>query len=573
MSHGLSKQQAQRNQELNEERKQRNLAIATRVAAGELCPVVVSFSPAMRAQLRLAKRYKHTRIFVETHEVTSLAALHTALRREIPHPLAEIPREAFELAVRPPADNGVEDEKAEDSWQPGAPLALDKQLQDAYHAAQDARSSGVGKLRLCVCETGAFQAFLDSRRGYALALNGSLPGGLSPEDATHWIMTSFYTLRLVSEQEELCKRLIAAWQPLGVLGRVYVAQEGVNAQVSVPDNMMELFTATVANVPELAGVYLNKDDPLPVTSAPFVKLQVKPRKQVLADGLGSGAYDWSNNGKKLPPALWHDKLQLVQQKAPNAPLLFDVRNFYESEVGWFDGAEPLDTATFRDTWEALKDKLKGVPKDREILTYCTGGIRCEKANAYIIQELGFDNVAAVQGGIVNYAQWAAAKGVESKFKGVNHVFDQRLGQRVGTEVLSRCINCGTPSDVQTDCLNTHCPRPFARRRYVQCAECAVEQGGSCSGACGEEMRCRTELRGRMTQLEQMQSSLRAARRRQLQRLRTRDDLALKAAVLSPEMQRGGGGGRTCGVHAAGGGGGEVGRGGEGGGGGGGAAGA
>jgi len=138
MSHALSKQQAQRNQELNEERKQRNLAIAARVANGELCPVVVSFSPAMRAQLRLAKRYKHTRIFVETHEVTSLAALHTALVREIPHPLAEVPRVAFELAVRPPAaDSRVEAEEAEDSWQPGAPLALDQQLQDAYPAAQD----------------------------------------------------------------------------------------------------------------------------------------------------------------------------------------------------------------------------------------------------------------------------------------------------------------------------------------------------------------------------------------------------------------------------------------------------
>ena len=191
-----------------------------------------------------------------------------------------------------------------------------------------------------MCETGAFQAFLDSRRGYALALNGSLPGGLSPEDATHWIMTSFYTLRLVSEHEELCKRLIAAWQPLGVFGRVYVAQEGVNARVSVPGNMMELFTATIANVPELAGVYLNKDDPLPVTSAPFVKLQVKPRKQVLADGLGSKGYDWSNNGKKLQPALWHDKLQLVQQKAPNAPLLLDATST-RPKWGGLTGPSPL----------------------------------------------------------------------------------------------------------------------------------------------------------------------------------------------------------------------------------------
>ena len=125
-----------------------------------------------------------------------------------------------------------------------------------------------------------------------------------------------------------------------MLGRVYVAQEGVNAQVSVPDNMMELFTATVANVPELAGVYLNKDEPLPVTSAPFVKLQVKPRKQVLADGLGSKGYDWSNNGKMLQPVLWHHKLQLVQQKAPNAPLLLDATST-RPKWGRLTGPSPL----------------------------------------------------------------------------------------------------------------------------------------------------------------------------------------------------------------------------------------
>ena len=133
---------------------------------------------------------------------------------------------------------------------------------------------------------------------------------------------------------------------------------------------MELFTATIANVQELAGVYLNKNDPLPVTSAPFVKLQVKPQKQVLADGLGSKGYDWSNNGKKLQPALWHHKLQLVQQKAPNAPLLLDATST-RPKWGGLTGPSPLDTATFRDTWEALKDKLKCVPKDREILTYCS----------------------------------------------------------------------------------------------------------------------------------------------------------------------------------------------------------
>ena len=239
MAHSLSKEQKQRNEELNEQRKKQNLAIAARVAAGELRPVVVSFSPTMRVELRLAKRFKHTRIFVETHEVRSLSALHKALVREIPYPLGELPAETFELALRPPSadedaqeasGDSTQDDSKEDWYAGAAPLHSDAQLHEAYSASQQARSSGVGKLRLCVVDTPTFRSFLDTRRGYKLEQDGSLPGGLSPADATHWIMTSFYTLRPVPEVAELTVRLVAAWQPLGVLGRVYVASEGVNAQ-------------------------------------------------------------------------------------------------------------------------------------------------------------------------------------------------------------------------------------------------------------------------------------------------------------------------------------------------------
>ena len=180
----------------------------------------------------------------------------------------------------------------------------------------------------------------------------------------------------------------------------------------------------------------------------------------------------------------------------------------------------------------------GVDKDREILTYCTGGIRCEKANAYLIQQLGYTNVAALKGGIVNYAQYAAQQGLESTFLGVNHVFDQRLGQRVGGQILSRCINCGSSSDVQTDCLNTHCPRPFARRRYVQCEECAVRKHGCCSAACGDEMQCRARVQEQGSALERLRIDIRAARRKQQQRDRTRADLAAKAAVAGRDAPSG-----------------------------------
>jgi hypothetical protein len=147
MSHALSKEQAQRNKELNEQRKQQNLAIAARVAAGELRPVVVSFSPTMRSQLRLAKRYKHTRIFVETHEVQSLDALRRALVREIPRPFAELPPETYQVAVRPTAPDGAPEEEAsqedgaEGSWICGEPLTTDESLRCAYDASQVCQKS------------------------------------------------------------------------------------------------------------------------------------------------------------------------------------------------------------------------------------------------------------------------------------------------------------------------------------------------------------------------------------------------------------------------------------------------
>ena len=405
----------------NKERREKNLEIARRVAIGELRPIVVSFSPAFRKELKLAKRFKHTRLFLELEELQSLRALKQALIRELPHPLASLPEDSYRLAVRPTqamgsADNVEEEEQEGDEGQDQGDeegnllfVETDDELVRLYAEAQQVRSSGIGKLRLQVVDTVGFSAYLEEKRGYAIAADGALPNGLRPEEAEQWIMVSFYRLHSLHDPEDLARRLRAAWEPLGVLGRVYVAREGINAQVSVPDNMLELFKQTVTAHSELDGVYLNCDEPLSKEYAPFSKLQIKPRKHVLADGLPR-SLDWRENGAKLSPAEWHSKVEQLNEKEESTkPILIDIRNFYESEVGLFKGAKALDTVTFRDTWDALKETLKGVSKEKEILTYCTGGIRCEKANAYIIQELGYKNVSALRGGIVNYAQYVKEK--------------------------------------------------------------------------------------------------------------------------------------------------------------------
>ena len=222
-----------------------------------------------------------------------------------------------------------------------------------------------------------------------------------------WHMVSFYRLdQVIHETFELANTLKRAWVPLGILGRVYVAEEGINAQLAVPDVSLEGFRKHVRGHELLRDAFLNFDLPVDAValndtqgenstfSSPFTKLSVKVRPHVLADGLGDQALNWTNSGRKMSPHEFQEALG-----GGDSPIVLDIRNRYETDIGMFDGATALQTDTFRDTWGRLEKLLDGVARDRQILTYCTGGIRCAKANAYIVQKLGHDpaRVAALDG--------------------------------------------------------------------------------------------------------------------------------------------------------------------------------
>jgi len=118
-------------------------------------------------------------------------------------------------------------------------------------------------------------------------------------------------------------------------------------------------------------------------------------------------------------------------------------------------------------------------KDKNIIMYCTGGIRCEKASAWMLHN-GFNNVFHLEGGIIEYANKAKEWGIPSKFKGKNFVFDDRLGERITGDVIAHCHQCGAPSDTHTNCKNDGCHLLF-----IQCPECAHKYDGCCSEACKE----------------------------------------------------------------------------------------
>ena len=281
---------------------------------------------------------------------------------------------------------------------------------------------------------------------------------------------SFYKYHPLPNPQLFRDHLYLMLYPMGVLGRIYVAAEGINAQVSVPEENWDLFVSSLNQITFLEGNRLNlavEDHP-----ASFAVLKIKLRKKIVADGLDDTSFNPSDTGTHLNAAAFN---ALVSKPET---ILIDMRNHYESEVGHFENAILPDVDTFRDSLPIVENMLRG-NEDKDIVMYCTGGIRCEKASAWF-KHRGFPRVYQLEGGIIKYARDAKAEGLENKFLGKNFVFDERLGEMVGTEIISHCHQCGTLCDTHTNCRNEACHLLF-----IQCPACAEKFSGCCSTACAE----------------------------------------------------------------------------------------
>ncbi|HQV00204.1 MAG TPA: rhodanese-related sulfurtransferase, partial [Bacteroidia bacterium] len=251
---------------------------------------------------------------------------------------------------------------------------------------------------------------------------------------------SFYRYTQL-EPETFRDVLYKSFDALQIFGRVYVAQEGINAQISVPNHHFEQFKELLQSVAAL------KNMPLKIAVADdcksFYKLIVRVKHKIVADGLGE--IDFSDVGNHINAAELNKALDNPET------VIIDMRNHYESEIGHFEGALCPDADTFR---EALPQAIAMAAdkKDKKIILYCTGGIRCEKAGAYFKQH-GFTDVNQLHGGIIAYAAQIKEQGLTSKFIGKNFVFDDRLGERITEDVISKCHQCGQPCDTHTNCKN------------------------------------------------------------------------------------------------------------------------
>jgi len=282
---------------------------------------------------------------------------------------------------------------------------------------------------------------------------------------------SFYQYAQIGNPVIFRNHLFIHWNDFDVLGRIYVANEGINAQLSVPAQNFEVFKKHLDTITFLKDVRLNIA--IEQDNKSFLKLKVKVRKKILADGLNDATFDVTNKGIHVNAERFNELIE-----DPNT-ILVDMRNHYESEIGNFKNAITPDVDTFRDSLDIIEKDLEEFKEDKKLVMYCTGGIRCEKASAYY-KHKGFKNVYQLEGGIIEYTRQAKDQDLENKFIGKNFVFDHRRGERISTDVIAQCHQCGKACDTHVNCANEACHLLF-----IQCEECAEKMIDCCSDECKE----------------------------------------------------------------------------------------
>jgi len=282
---------------------------------------------------------------------------------------------------------------------------------------------------------------------------------------------SFYQYAKIGNPQLFRDHLFITWNALDVLGRIYVAHEGINGQLSLPADRFNEFKTHLDTIDFLKDIRLNIA--VEQDNKSFLKLKIKVRDKIVADGLNDDTFDVTNKGVHVNAEKFNELIE------DEKTILVDMRNHYESEIGHFKNAITPDVDTFRESLDIIEADLKDHKDDKNLVMYCTGGIRCEKASAYF-KHKGFKNVYQLEGGIIEYARQIKDQNLENKYLGQNFVFDDRRAERISDDVIAHCHQCGDPFDVHTNCANEACHLLF-----IQCPKCKEDMNNCCSSTCME----------------------------------------------------------------------------------------
>jgi UPF0176 protein len=284
----------------------------------------------------------------------------------------------------------------------------------------------------------------------------------------------YYCYSTILDGEEFATQHLKFCKDLNLVGRVIVADEGLNGTVSGTAQACQLYMDTLHADERFNSIDFKVDD---VEQPSFVKMHVRYKSEIVHSGLRDPNIinPQLQTGKHLEPA------EFMEMKDQDDVVILDVRSNYEHSVGRFKNAVTLDIENFRD-FPAMINELAQY-KDKKILTYCTGGIKCEKASALLLHE-GFKDVYQLHGGIIKYGKEAGGK----DFEGKCYVFDNRLTvdvNQVNPVIISTCYNCGKTTAKMINCANPEC-----NEHFTQCDECGNELDGCCSAACQQHPRKR-----------------------------------------------------------------------------------
>ncbi len=286
----------------------------------------------------------------------------------------------------------------------------------------------------------------------------------------------YYYFARITDPDEFCREHKRKCQELNLFGRIYIASEGINGTLSGGVEQIEEYKNYLRSLDGFAQTEFKEER---IDHVPFVKLVVKTRKEIVTLKSKVSIDSTEEKGKHLSPLEWREHLENEEDI-----LLIDVRNNYESEIGHFKGAVKPDIKNFYD-FEGWVDRSE-LDKNKKVLMYCTGGIRCEKFSV-LMEKKGFKDVYQLQGGIINYAQQEDG----AHFKGKCFVFDDRLAVEVEKnqkEPLGKCAISGVPCDTYINCHNMDCNQLF-----ICSKEAAIEFQGCCSKECMTSVRCRPFL--------------------------------------------------------------------------------
>ena len=282
---------------------------------------------------------------------------------------------------------------------------------------------------------------------------------------------SFYQYANIIDPKKFRDNLYIFWDKIDLLGRIYIATEGINAQLSLPEKNIQQFTKHLNSISFLKDIRLNIALSHDIKS--FLKLKIKVRDKILADGLNDKTFDVTKKGIHLNAEEFN---RLMDNKNS---IVLDMRNHYESEIGHFKNAICPDVDTFRDSLDVIETRLNDNKEKKNLLMYCTGGIRCEKASAYF-KHKGFKNIYQLEGGITEYTKQVKKQNLKNNFIGKNFVFDNRRVEKVGKQIIAECHQCGYPYDIHTNCANDACHLLF-----IQCDKCKKKMENCCSNKCLE----------------------------------------------------------------------------------------